>query len=154
MPIIHERTHFATKTHLARILDGAKRVGELHLLYWMIEMKVSTSLTGGRQPTLAAATYPHGWVPLVGVAPDPELTRHHAELLLTLIKDANRGRPIEFGLTLTAADIIAGQRTYQWGDPIWDCICVYCGATWQSTTVADEVCTNCRGVPLRSPPDR
>ena len=58
MTIIHERTHLATKAQLARILDGARRAGELHLLYWMIEMKVSTSLTGGRQPILAAATTP------------------------------------------------------------------------------------------------
>lgn len=143
MTIIHERTHLATKAQLARILDGARRVGELHLLYWMIEMKVSTSLTGGRQPILAAATYPHGWIPLIPVAPDPDLTRHRAEILLTLIKDANRGRPIEFGLALTAEDIVAGQKHYQWGEPRFDCICTHCATIWQSTTVAEEVCPHC-----------
>lgn len=143
MPIIQERTHLATKAQLDRILTGARHAGEMHLLYWMIEMKVSTSLTGGRHPTLAAATYPAGWIPLIPVAPDPAISRHYAEILLTLIKDANHGRPIEFGLTLTATDMVAGHRHYQWGDARWDCICTHCGAVWSSTTVAEEICPTC-----------
>lgn len=46
------------------------------------------------------------------------------------------------------ARIIAGQRTYQWGEPIWDCICVHCGAVWPSTTPAEEICPTCN--PLQS----
>lgn len=43
MITIPERTHFATKAQLDRILVGARQAGELHLLYWMVEMKVGTS---------------------------------------------------------------------------------------------------------------
>lgn len=141
------RSTLTSKATLTRLIDGARRAGHLDQLYWFVEMRVSPSLTGAKGAIIAAATYPPGWTPIIPVAPDPQLSRHYAEMLMELLKRANRGRLIEFGLALTAAEIIAEEATmptYEWGDACWDCVCVFCGAVWAGTGTHEEVCEGCR----------
>lgn len=141
-----ERTHLQTNANLTRIIDGAAKVGELDRLYWMVEIKIAAKLAGTKQPVIAAASYPLGWVPVVPVGSDPRLSRHYAEILLECLKTANRGRLIDFGLALTSTDVIEGgdYHAYEWGELRWDCVCVECGAVWPATGVNEEVCSECR----------
>ncbi|MCB0057226.1 MAG: hypothetical protein KDE45_09380 [Caldilineaceae bacterium] len=139
------RAQLTPRRTLDRLLSGAAASGELATLYWFVEMKISPTLAGGKQPTIAACAYPLGWVPVVPVGADATESRHYADLLLECLKTGNRGRLIEFGLALTAVDVIADHRTYEWGEPRWDCVCVECGGVWQSTTANEEICEGCRG---------
>ena len=144
--MFNERIHLHTNANLLRILDGAAKVGELERLYWMVEIKVSAKLAGTKQPVIAAASYPLGWVPVVRVGTDPKQSRNYAELMLECLKTANRGRLIDFGLAITNSDIIqtGGYMIYEWGEACWDCVCVYCGSVWPSTGINEEVCDECR----------
>lgn len=144
--MFNERTHLHTGKNLERLIDGAKRAGELDQLYWMVEIKVAAALAGTKRPVIAAASWPLGWVPVVPVGCDPVESRHYAELMMACLKTANRGRLIDFGLALTNREIIeAGNyHTYEWGDYCWDCVCVICGAVWSATGVSDEVCEGCQ----------
>jgi hypothetical protein len=149
--MFNERTHLHTNANLIRILDGAALMGELSQLYWMVEIKIAAKLAGTKNPVIAAASYPLGWVPVVAVGSDPKRSRHDAELLLECLKSANRGRLIDFGLALTSRDVIdgGGYQAYEWGDARWDCVCVACGAVWQSTGVGQEVCGECIDQPTK-----
>jgi len=151
---LFSRTHFQPGKALDRLLAGAKQAGELDRLYWMVEIKVAAKLAGTKQPVIAAASWPFGWVPLVPVADDPALSRHYADLLLECIRTGNRGRLIECGLALTSTDVIeqGGYQVYEWGEPVWDCVCVDCGRVWQSTTVSEEVCNECQSERVLSSP--
>ena len=143
--MFNERTHLHTNANLTRIIDGARRMGELDRLYWMVEIKIAAALAGTKQPVIAAASYPLGWVPVVKVGCDPKLSRHYAEILLECLKSANRGRLIDFGLALTSTDVIdaGGYQAYEWGELLWDCVCVECGAVWSNTGVGEQVCEGC-----------
>ena len=141
------RTTLTNKTTINRLLDGAQRAGEMDQLYWLVEMRVSPTVAGTKQPVIAAAAYPVGWTPVVAVGPDPQLSRHYAEVLLELLKSANRGRLIEFGLALTTEEFVVQEQdapVYVWGEARWDCVCVVCGGVWRSTTPGEEVCEGCR----------
>lgn len=150
-----ERTTLTSRSALDRLLQGATGAGELETLYWFVEMRISPSLAGTRQHVISAAAYPLGWVPVVPVTDDVKTSRHYAELLLACLKSANRGRLIEFGLALTNDEVIAGGfQVYPWGDARWDCVCVDCGAVWQSTGTREEICNECRaGVTVQRRPD-
>lgn len=143
--MFNERTHLHTNANLTRILDGARRMGELDQLYWMVEIKISPTLAGTKRPVIAAASWPLGWVPVVPVGCDPAESRHYAEVLLECLKAGNRGRLIDFGLALTSRDVIStgGYQVYEWGELRWDCVCVVCGAVWAATGVSEEVCEKC-----------
>jgi len=142
-----ERIHLHTNANLTRILDSAAKLGELGQLYWMVEVKIAAKLAGTKNPVIAAASYPLGWVPVVTVGEDPKLSRHYAEVLLECLKSANRGRLIDFGLALTNRGIVESgdYHIYEWGEACWDCVCVECGAVWASTGIGEEVCEGCRG---------
>lgn len=77
------RTTLTPKTTINRLLDAAKRAGDLDQLYWFVELRISPTLTGAKQPLIAAAAYPVGWTPIVPVGDDPQLSRHYAEILVT-----------------------------------------------------------------------
>lgn len=141
-----ERAHLHTNANLTRIIDGAARMGELDRLYWMVEIKIAAALAGTKQPVIAAASYPLGWVPVIAVGSDPRLSRHYAEILLECLKAANRGRLIDFGLALTSTDVIStgGYQAYEWGELLWDCVCKRCGAVWASTAANEKLCEGCR----------
>lgn len=133
-------------SRLKRTAADAKRAGNSDKLAWFVEMKVSPTITGGKGHTVAACSFPVGWTPIIPVGPDPDLSLHYAQVLMECLKDANRGRLIEFGLALTSKDVIdsGGFNTYEWGEQRWDCICVNCGAVWQSTSAGEKVCEECR----------
>lgn len=140
-----ERSQLTTRSGLDRLLAAAIAQGQLPSLYWFVEMKLSPSLAGGKHPIVSACAWPRGWVPMVAVGPDPGISRHYADLLLECLKSENRGKLIEFGLGLTNSAKLAAARfpAYEWGEVRWDCVCVYCGAVWQSTTAGEEVCEGC-----------
>lgn len=144
--MFNERTHLHTAKNLERILDGARRMGELDRLYWMVEIKISPTLAGTKRPVIAAASWPLGWVPVVPVGCDPVESRHYAEILLECLKAGNRGRLIDFGLALTSREVIerGGYQTYEWGELRWDCICKRCGAVWVSTAANEKLCEGCK----------
>ena len=139
------RATLTSRSTIKRLLAAAQAADELDTLFWFVEMRISPTLAGGRQHTIAAAAYPIGWVPVVPVG-DPAISRHYADLLLECMKSANRGRLIEFGLALTSADVVSeGFQIYEWGDRRWDCVCVACGAVWVATGTYEEICVQCGG---------
>lgn len=105
----------------------------------MVVIKVSAKLAGTKQPVIAAASYPLGWVPVIRL--DPALSRHEADLLLECLKMGNCGRLIDFALSLTSAEIV---QDYEWGEACWDCVCALCGAVWGSTGLNEAVCEGCQ----------
>lgn len=143
------RTQLISRRHLERLLSGAIAAGDQRTLYWFVEMRISPSLAGTREPVLSACSYPVGWVPVVPVGDDPVASRHYADLLLECLKSGNRGRLIEFGMALTTTDVIVdgGFQIHEWGDACWDCVCVECGGVWRSTTAGEEICEACRVKP-------
>lgn len=144
---IFDRTHFQTGSSIKGILKGAQELGELHLLYWYIEMKSRVeTVTGKRKRVrveIRAACWPDQWIPVIAVTEDPDVTIIYANLLLELFKEANPG--VEFGLTLTNRDLIEKySRIYTWGDPCWDLICDMCGCVEASTLPHIKTCEQCR----------
>jgi hypothetical protein len=89
-------------------------------LYWIIEADLP-------RKEYAIATYPTGFVPLVPVVPDPEITRHWAHLLLEVMRP-DAYYPIYTQLAHTQT-LHKAFRYYEWGDTIpIDLICDLCGA--------------------------
>ena len=111
-----------TKTLQRRILAEAERRGELGQLVWFVEMKIRLEH--------AAAPWPGARVPVVPVAPDPEITRCWADLLTVLFQQGNRGGGLEFAPALTNWATLAstGVDWYEWGAWPIDIICPACGA--------------------------
>jgi hypothetical protein len=113
-----------TRTFQRRVLEGAQRDGYAGL-YWYVEMMLP-----GR--VYASAAYPWLFVPVVPVAPDPEISRHWAHMLSELFKHDNPG--VEFQPALTAIDVLqsVGLPWYEWGHPVTvDVVCAMCGGIGQ-----------------------
>lgn len=108
-----------------KVLEGAAATGYAGL-YWYIEMSLP-----GR--VFASAAHPGKWVPVIPVAPDPEVTRHWAHMLAEMFKDSNPPT-ITFEPALTALDVMqsTGLPWYVYGDPVLvDVVCRACGAIEQ-----------------------
>lgn len=120
------------RTRARKIINGAAAVGDLHALFYFVEMTLPASLRPPSGAATMAASYPAGWVPVVPLAPDPDAARHYVHLMLELMASANRGRGIVLSVELTAPDILedCGVRWYVWGEPIpalVDAVCPVCG---------------------------
>lgn len=137
------RQFLINKSELNRIIAGAAKSGDLNRLYWFVEMKVSGTLVGKRRPVIAAAMFPEGWLVVVPVGDQPEVSRQDADLLLECCRHSNRGRLIEFGLSLIDCDMLVG-NWYEWGDLIWDSICPICGAVEITTLPVEQICGYCQ----------
>lgn len=133
-----------TKTWQRKILTAAAQRNELHRLYWHVEITVPYANLKAH-PTLdrhMTATWPKGWAPVVPVATDP--AGLWAELLLAVVKDANRG--LECAIALTDIDLLQESgRWYEWGEWRWDNICERCGAVFIDTTIGVTLCPACTG---------
>jgi hypothetical protein len=138
---IFDRTHFLTNSRIKQLLAAAAADHELQYLYWYIEAKVPAKLTGTKAPQLQAASWPGMWIPVVAVGDDPAVSRHWAELLTECFRASNRG--MEFGLGLTMDELLAEKRVYEWGEAVFDNVCVCCGGVWQASTVGLELCPPC-----------
>lgn len=134
-----------SKTFQRKTLEAAAKQGNLHRLFWHVEITVPYA-TLKAHPTLdrhMTATWPKVWVPVVPVAPDPARSRFWAELLLEVVKDANRGQGIDISLALTDIELLEETRWYEWGDWRWDNLCAVCGAVWTDTTIGFDLCPTC-----------
>ncbi len=132
-----------TKTWQRKILTEAAKRNELGRLFWHVEITVPYAVLKAN-PNLdrhMTATWPKGWVPVIPVATDP--AGFWADLLLTIIKDANRAQGIECALALTDIDLLQDAQWYEWGDRRWDNICQYCGAIFPDTTIGLTLCPDC-----------
>lgn len=113
-----------TKTLQKRILEAAKPEGYADL-FWFVEASAPGHV---RFP----GAYPGRLIPVVEVAPDPEVTRHWAHLLAVLFSSTNP--PIYvFAPALTSTEALreTGCQWYRWGEI--DVICEVCGAVgWDS----------------------
>lgn len=107
-----------SRTAQRRILEEAKRAGELDTLLWYMV----ADLGGGKTDALAV----NGSVPVVKVAPDPGVTEHDAHLMLELCKvKSNMPMHIE----LTAIDILQAS-----------------GVPWVEFGEIDTVCEGCAAI--------
>lgn len=113
-----------TRTWQRRILTAARADGYADL-YWYIE-----ATAPGRQ--VFPAAWPGAHIPVVPVAPDPEISRHYAHLLAELFA-ANNPPAVAFAPALTAAESLrdTGCAWYVWGS--LDVVCECCaGVGWES----------------------
>lgn len=131
-----------TRTWQRKILEAARRDAYADL-YWYVEVM----LPGRRS---APAVYPAQTIPVIAVAPEPEITRHYAHMLVELLR-AHAGQPagVEFVSQLIAGESLndAGVRWYVYGDVVeMDAICYACGAVGRvAHTVAGDgwLCREC-----------
>jgi hypothetical protein len=116
-----------TRTEQARILAAAAGNGTLPDLYWYIVS--GDAAVALRTPDGCAI------VPVLPVAPEPEITRHWAHMMLELAQQYHPKRAMS--LELTARDVLDAHGT--WHD--WtqtDFVCPGCGAV--NDCIHLEVC--------------
>lgn len=112
-----------TRTEQRRILAAEQPNGWRDLVWF-----VTAKPTG--QPAYAAA-YPSTSIPVIAVAPDPEITRHWAHLLQELFRSAEPSWSFGVDLTNIRGLEQAGVKWYWWGE--LDQVCDGCGAVgWDS----------------------
>jgi hypothetical protein len=115
-----------TKTFQHRILDQA-RPDNYAGLYWFIEMRLGAT-------RYVSACWPGRFVPVVPVAPDPEITRHWAHMLGELFQASGELPSIHFEPALTSVEALrdTGCYWYEFGDPVFaDVVCRGCGCVEQ-----------------------
>lgn len=126
-----------TRAEQRRIL-AAEQVNSWVGLYWFI------AVTPPGEDTYAAA-FPARAIPVVPVAPDPEITRHWAHVLQELFRSVAPGWALETRLTNAAGLERAGVVWYEWGT--LDVVCDGCGAVgWESCCCVSNVrvvCADC-----------
>lgn len=115
-----------TKTFQRKVLEQAQRDNYAGL-WWYIEMRLGLN-------SYASACYPGPWVPVIEVAPDPEITRHWAHMLAELFKEGGNLPTVSFEPALTSTETLrdTGCYWYEWGDPVLvDAVCRGCGCVEQ-----------------------
>lgn len=144
------------KTTVKKIIAAAERRGELGDLVWFPNMKLPTYMRSSPDEKEAAATFPHGWVPVISLAPDKKEAKEKAHFLWEILVAANEGRGILFETLISSKSYMqeVGIAFYEWGQPITaivDWVCPQCGAI--SRLVAGEK-GGCCTVPYRIPRSR
>lgn len=142
-----------TRSFQRRVIDDAKRKGELCQLYWFVEMDLPPSLRPKPHIRNLPASFPAGFVPVVAVAPDPVIQQEWALLLLEIMRSSNRNRGLGLDLALTTVDLLKSFYWYEWGDEIAvevDHVCPFCGMVWRGRAFDNPVC----GCSVRSGPSR
>lgn len=106
------------RTWQKRILDNAQRDGSLHTLYWY------PVCTNGATDKAVTLGYAAPAIPVVPVGSDPEISRHDAHLLISLMDLPGAA----FGLDLTTTALLdaCGVPWFVWGEH--DHVCPGCGA--------------------------
>lgn len=123
----------ANKSQRKRIIAAASADGTLHTLAYYIQMRLPLALRPRPDAEYLAATFPPGFVPIVPLAPDPEIAADYAYILEQLMWEANKQRGILFAYELTTFDLLeqAGHAYYTWGEEIShrpiDWVCPICG---------------------------
>lgn len=112
-----------TRTWQNKVLDAARRDNYAGL-FWYIE-----ACLPGRVHLSAA--HPSVFVPVVRVAPDPEISRHWAHLLAELFRAGNPPT-VSYEPALTHSEALERVPWYEWGDmPVVDVVCRCCGCVEQ-----------------------
>ncbi|MCC6454172.1 MAG: hypothetical protein IT328_04465 [Caldilineaceae bacterium] len=112
-----------TRTQQRRIIEAATLDGSLDTLYWY----PVSDRGGGRTEAVGV----NEQIPIVRVAPDPEITQHDAHIMLELFKQ--KSPELLLHLELTAIDILeeGGFKYFEFGTS--DLICPMCAAVgWES----------------------
>lgn len=111
------------RTQQRRIIEAAIRAGELHTLFWY----PVSDRGGGRTEAVGV----NDQIPVVAVAPDPEITQHDAHIMLELFK--SKSPELMLHLELTAVDILEDGRFRYFEFGHVDLVCPYCAAVgWES----------------------
>lgn len=115
-----------TRTWQRKTLEQFKANGYSGL-YWYIEIRIALN-------RYAPACYPGLYVPVVPVAPDPEITQHWAHLIAELFKDGNETPSIQFEPQLASTETLrdTGCWWYVFGERVTvDVVCRLCGCIEQ-----------------------
>lgn len=123
-----------TRAEQRRILEAERARGWAGLVWF-----VAATPPGGE--TYAAA-YPARAIPVIPIAPDPEVTKHWAHVLQELFRHAvapeGAGWAFEVRITNAAGLERAGVIWYEWGS--LDLVCPGCGAVgWESCCCVSNV---------------
>lgn len=113
------------------IIREARQSNTLGDLYWYVEVEFPKRMIPSGIRRRQPAQWPHGCIPVIPAAPDPDTSRTWAELLAELFNWDNRGRGITFAPALTSQDLLDGLAWYEYGgalpDLMVDHICRTCG---------------------------
>ena len=113
------------------IISEARQSNTLGDLYWYVEAEFPKRMIPAGIRRRQPAQWPHGCIPVIPAAPDPDAARAWAELLAELFNLDNRGRGIVFAPALTSVDLLAGMTWYEYGGELppieVDHICSTCG---------------------------
>lgn len=110
-----------SKTLQGKILSAARRDNYAGL-YWIVECEYA-------HQKFAPAVHHRRWIPAIPVAPDPEITRHWAHILVEMFALHNPP-PVHFETVIVVQEELSKFHWYELGDilPI-DLVCLICGAT-------------------------
>ena len=134
-----------TKTWQRKIIDAAKRKGELCTLFWFVNVAVPSRYYDDRKPREQPGMFPGKFVPVIRIGPDEIESRHHAETLAEIFAFVNRGRGFTVAVEITDANMLAdGWQWYEWGSVMWDCVCGVCGGVFADTSPQLDCCEECR----------
>ena len=113
------------------IIREARQSSTLGDLYWYVEAEFPKRMIPSGIRRRQPAQWPHGCIPVIPAAPDPDTSRTWAELLAELFNWDNRGRGITFAPALTSRNLLDGVAWYEYGgalpDLMVDHICGTCG---------------------------
>ncbi len=113
------------------IISEARQSNTLGALYWYVEAEFPKRMIPAGIRRRQPAQWPHGCIPVIPAAPDPDASRAWAELLAELFSLDNRGRGIVFAPALTSVNLLDGLAWYEYGEELppleVDHVCGTCG---------------------------
>lgn len=127
-----------SRTWQEQKINGAAHAGELHRLFWMVEMRYPGTETW-------AAAYPGRLVPVVPLVPDRYAAREYAHLMLEIFRWCSPPYAA-FSLAVVPLEALQLVPWYIWGDePGIDRVCPSCAAVGDDCVCAPQleylVCT-------------
>lgn len=139
-------TVFQTRSWQEQIIEGATKAGDLHTLYYLIELQLPNYLVKKIGKRRMLAYHPPGFLPVVHLTPDPDAAYATIQLLKEWLVHANRDwltdKPsaIDFRIMLVPDEVLhALDYWYEWwpdteAGPELPCIEV------------DRICSACGGI--------
>lgn len=135
-PVKRHQEKLMSPSEKREMIAVANRRGELHKLFWFIQVRVPMSMRmGWDDDGITSAAFPLNWVPVVPVGENHDITLSCAEILCELFRVDNP-KTIEFNPAITTLDALNERVTGRWY--VWgtlDMVCPGCGGVGYDSCV-------------------
>lgn len=153
-------TVFQTRHWQEQIIAGATKAGDLHTLYYLIEIQLPKYLEKKLGKRRMLAQHPPGFLPVVHLTPDPDAAYITIQLLKEWLAHANRDwltdkrSALEFRILLVPEEVLRdSDNWYEWwpdsaGGPELPAIevdrfCAGCGSVQKVLRSSGWICDCC-----------